>query len=617
MSEPSESHEPEDTETDNAETDNTAEAESSEQTVSSQTSVDELLGYIDQAEVLRSKARSDIKALSDIEDFAERCEKSLEIEERILPELSELKEKAKAVSGIASSPKTAGREYFNMACDVEKSYSEVLAFYVDYYQFRDSVRARPEVENYVSTGEYAAALNEWYESVKEAYTAFGSCPSCLKENWKQYGEILDLNASICQKMNLAAKYEDPLRYQSALNMSDRYAEAENLKDAGIKGCLAGQTDHYRRQWEASSGLAEEIYAYAELDEAEQSEYEFENVLVGELSVNYDAIDTIYPSLYNSYDAFLVIKTGCISGTRNILVEAEIPGFTQKYKESFTLDSSYKVIDIKPPALTGDINLSVAKAAQLTVEITDQDGTWIDTKSFPVTIKSKYDFDWISDEYGFATRDNILCFLTPESSSITELKRKAIDEISGMSNSQMESFVGYQNTKWGNHYVGTYLQSAGIMRALYESGVRYNMDTFSLSGSNQHILLPEDVVNQKSGLCIETSLVVASALQSAGMHAFLVLPTGHAQVAVEAWNGKGNDTHGTGEYFLIETTALSDASNSRQIFVEGTNSLLKGYIPEGSISFYNHDEWKEYLAEKGTYLIDCDDSRVFGLTQFAN
>ena len=60
----------------------------------------------------------------------------------------------------------------------------------------------------------------------------------------------------------------------------------------------------------------------------------------------------------------------------------------------------------------------------------------------------------------------------------------------MTGGQMNSFVGYQNNAWNNHYVGTYLQAAGLMRAMYEMGVRYNMDPFSLSGSNQHILLPD-------------------------------------------------------------------------------------------------------------------------------
>ena len=65
---------------------------------------------------------------------------------------------------------------------------------------------------------------------------------------------------------------------------------------------------------------------------------------------------------------------------------------------------------------------------------------------------------------------------------------------------------------------------------------------------QRVQLPDDTLSSKSGVCIETSLTIASALQSAGMNVFLIFPPGHAQVAVEAWPN-------TGEYYLIETTIL--------------------------------------------------------------
>ena len=102
--------------------------------------------------------------------------------------------------------------------------------------------------------------------------------------------------------------------------------------------------HVRRQRSISSSLAEEIHAYAELGEKERDGYEFENNRSGKIFIGddaFEAVDTIYPSLYHTYDAFLIIKTGCVSGTRKIVVEAEIPGFTQKYKESFTLDATYR------------------------------------------------------------------------------------------------------------------------------------------------------------------------------------------------------------------------------------------------------------------------------------
>jgi len=154
--------------------------------------------------------------------------------------------------------------------------------------------------------------------------------------------------------------------------------------------------------------------------------------------------------------------------------------------------------------------------------------------------------------------------------------------------------------------------------MYDMGVRYNIDTFSYDAASQHILLPEEVLQKRSGLCIETSLTVASALQSAGMHAFLVLPTGHAQVAVEIWN---DGSEGTGEYFLIETTALSSDNNNRGIYIEYANALCENdpdsLRTDYPISYYSAAEWAQYISDSQAYVIDCNDSSVLGMTTFVN
>lgn len=601
-----------------------------DQSTFSLASAEELLGYIDQAEEIVSQAYSDVQALaqaladgksiSSAESFRERAD----VLENALSDLSDLRKQADAVSGIDANFENAKNEYFNMVYDSQKTYSEMQNFFSDYFDVFDAViEHRPKAENYALSNlseiaNYHDDLYTWYESAKEGYSAIDSCPSYLENEWKKYGEILDLNDSIIQKLSLANICKDYLRLQSALNMSDRYDIVEELQYQELISCYSGEVSFFQHQRTVASQLAEEMHTYAGLGEGERSGYEFEYIRTGKIALGYDAIDTIYPSLYNTYDAFLIIKTGCTSGTRKIIVEAEIPGLTQTYKESFTLDSAYRTIYIKPPALTGDLDLTSAKDAQISVTISEQDGTLIEAKTFPVTIKSKYDVEWYTDEYGAATQDNMLCFLTPESSAISQLKRQAIEEISSMTSRMQggtkESFVGYQEM-YSNHYVNTYIQVAGVMRALYEMGVRYNMDPFSISGSNQHILFPKDVLEQQSGLCIETSLVVASALQSAGMHVFLVLPPDHAQVAVEIWN---DGTEGTGQYFLIETTALSSGNNNENIFIEYANALFNyKTLKTGPIIYKNRASWQEYLAVPGTYIIDCDDSSILGLTPFVN
>ena len=99
--------------------------------------------------------------------------------------------------------------------------------------------------------------------------------------------------------------------------------------------------------------------------------------------------------------------------------------------------------------------------------------------------------------------------------------------------------GYQDSGlFGSHIeLNTYYQALALQGAMSEMGVRYNNAWYSMSQSGdkmlQRVQLPDDTLSSKSGVCIETSLAIASALQSAGMNVFLVFPPGHAQVAVEA------------------------------------------------------------------------------------
>lgn len=84
----------------------------------------------------------------------------------------------------------------------------------------------------------------------------------------------------------------------------------------------------------------------------------------------------------------IITLATYGGQRSIDVEVEIPGFTQKYRQSYTITSNVKQLFIKPPLVTGDIDLSAAKSAQVNVTLYEKDGTQITTQSNPVTIKAK-------------------------------------------------------------------------------------------------------------------------------------------------------------------------------------------------------------------------------------
>ena len=575
----------------------------------------ELTGYVSELRTLTNDTYNEVNSILDEDDSDECWTRCTDLLSDYLDECESMQKKADKIDDLDKKVRDAAKQYFSMCYTSSDTMREMYSFVNDYSVFyNDQIAERPNPEDYSSDSKFISDYEEWILSVDDSIKTIDSVPPCLETEWSKYESSVSLDVAMFQNYKAALRNEDILRIFSACCLEERHKVIDgNLYDK-IFDVLDEEGEHSGKQRSAALKLAKEIGKYSDLSAEERADYKFENTSQNEILCEIEAVDTIYPSLYNTYDAFAIVKVGTLSGTRDVVIEAEIEGFTQKYRDSVKIDPYYKTVYIKPPALSGDIDLSSAKPAQLTVSIYENDGSaLIQAKTFSVTIKSRNDFEWYSDEYGYATQDNILCFLTPESSEITKLKRLAIDEISAMTSGKLEALAGYQSTGW-NNYTTTYLQVAGLMRAMYETGVRYNMDPFSISGSSQRILLPNEVLAQKSGLCIETSLVMASALQSANMHAFLVFPPGHAQVAVEIWDSG----EGAGEYFLIETTALSSSSNNRDIFIDGANALIKGKKNEckGTITYMSSSEWEDYLSEV-TYIIDCDNSVALGLTPFSN
>ncbi len=323
-------------------------------------------------------------------------------------------------------------------------------------------------------------------------------------------------------------------------------------------------------------------------------------------IDYVVTDTVFPSLYRTMDALITFTATCEGGEKDVLIEVEVPGFTQKYQQKFTLGEQITKLNIRPPLLTGDLSLGTEKDAQLVLSVTEVDtGKKVVQDSRNIVIKSKYDVVWWTEEYGDMNNDNILAWMTPEAPGVLSLKRGAVDYLSFVTDGQLNSIVGYQNYGVFNDIsMNTWVQAVALQGAMSDVvGVRYNNAAFSIgSDVQQRVMLPDDVLSSQSGICIETALVMASALQSAGMHPMLIFPPGHAQVAVECWPG-------TGEYFLIETTILP---------MPQTNDAFD-YV----VSYLTKDEWQGYIYGTGEYtlgecyVLDCDLGKKLGIVPMSN
>lgn len=531
-------------------------------------------------------------------------------------ELEDQYKRSQEIEGLPENIKKAAADSYKMYMSAIECMNKDIVFLQGVMELNNTIN----VEDLTST---------YYDF--EAKLAEVDCPDNMKDSWSEMGESLNVLGTAVNRYVEGGELNDSLRVFSANNHLIRFMTVYENETSKIGDIMVDEMEFMTEQIGEVGSIIGEIERAAKLPEGELEQYEFkydiENKLV---DPKYEHIENIYPSLYNTYDSFVTIKIGCLYGERDIIVECEIPGLSQNTSQSYKIGSGLTELNIKPPASSEKLSLDTAKDTQIKVTIKDKkDGSTIDAQSFPVHIYGRNDFAWYSDEFGTVTQDNILCFLAPDSETVTELKRNAIDILNEMSGGEINALAGYQGPYFaedsdGDGYIDntdkaqmvtTFLQAASLMRSMSDMGVRYTNDSFSIDQAGQHILFPDQVIDKKTGLCIESSLVIASALQSMGMHTCLVFPPGHAQVAVETWDGSGS-------WLLIETTALP---NENSAFVDDANAILSGWKTEFDdfpIAVYTPDQWAEYLVQDpeddsdDCYVLDCGDGALLGMTPFA-
>ncbi|HPX93561.1 MAG TPA: hypothetical protein PK646_07155 [Bacillota bacterium] len=537
--------------------------------------------------------------------------------------LKQLEEMEKAVNLIPTRGSSridqtiaAAQHYFAKSTSVLEDLIALFTFRLDVDALMESVDSF-DTDSYTDLGLMSTDLYNLVDETFDKVKAL-ACPVFMQPTYAKYLELGESLKAATESLItvvqlLSEGIADHLRLDAIFNTLDRVF----IQDLKFRIRLTEETvfQHERILERLRTGLfllhdelksnirlllASPEDGKAAVQNSDWTEYSYLRA-EKKVTVNFKHPEAVYPSLYPSVDS-LVILTATVEGEdTDILLKVEIPGFTQTYEQKLTLTEQITTFYIKPPPLTGELNLSSSKDAQIVVSLTDlESGRCYAQESIPIKLMSQYDFILWEDEFGSSNLDNAMAWLTPESNGILDLKRKAITWLNEATDGQFNSFQGYQLCAlFGpeEYYMNVLYQVLGIQGAMSDMGVRYNMGAFSMTqGLHQRVLLPDDVLLSRSGVCIETALVMASALLSADMHVMLVFPPGHAQVAVETW-------WNTGEYFLIETTVLP---------------FNQGDDPDRVIGYLSPEEWAEYLVDPWgdgsgpCYVVDCEFATKLGL-----
>lgn len=200
-------------------------------------------------------------------------------------------------------------------------------------------------------------------------------------------------------------------------------------------------------------------------------------------------------------------------------------------------------------------------ASLKVTLSDQ-GQVMWTSTNPIGIHPYNNGVLIPGEMKF-----LAAFVTPNRPIVKEIRSRAatlLEERTGNA-----SMSGYQSRSSA--------RVREVVAALHDTLIddyqlRYNNPPASFEDIGQRIRLPEEIIEYKGGTCLDLAVLLASLIESAGLHPFVVVIRGHAFIGF--WTVKALLT-GNPVPDLLHDPRLLEQIKNRNIIVFNSVNLCKG------------------------------------------
>lgn len=273
-----------------------------------------------------------------------------------------------------------------------------------------------------------------------------------------------------------------------------------------------------------------------------------------------AMDSILPSTYlqfaNRGVTYIDFELTNPTGTaRTVVVESEVPGFTDKAINTVEVPAYGNITVGQTPMLRTAAIPAEVKTAALHYKVSLTDGTLIEEQTYPVKVFPKDTMVWeVNDgDEKYDMSEYLAAWVTPHAAVIDPLMRKAAEY------HPEKSIAGYQcgescsEQEW-TEYSNT--QVKAVFNALkndYKITYINSPIAFGNGGDNpQRIRLPRDAIASNSANCVDGTVLYASALESIGMNPHLIILPTHAFVCY--------DTKPDGEgVTCIETTMTGSST----------------------------------------------------------
>jgi len=166
---------------------------------------------------------------------------------------------------------------------------------------------------------------------------------------------------------------------------------------------------------------------------------------------------------------------------------------------------------------------------LHVLVTDTQGHRYYVNDSPLLLHSRWLMQWVA-----ANRLKIAAWITPDDPAITDLIAKATTHLRTEPPPAPTAMIGYDGAS--RKQVADQVDAIfDAMRVDYQ--IQYVQADVPYGGpgdssvATQNIKLPSEVLQQHSGMCVELTALLASAVERIGLHAEIVIIPGHAFLGV--------------------------------------------------------------------------------------
>lgn len=241
---------------------------------------------------------------------------------------------------------------------------------------------------------------------------------------------------------------------------------------------------------------------------------------------------IFSAFYPSYVAtqYPLFKVNYSSDSaQTLLINVSIGKFSQEETQTVSANGTTQSSSFIPP-LQGQVlrNLTTDMNTSLHVQVTDSHNQTYYLNDIPILLHSRWLMQWL-----VANRLQIAAWVTPNDSAVVELVKKAANHLASEDPPVPAGMIGYK---------GGARQVTDQVDAIYDSlrldySMSYIQASVPYSGTadnndaTQYVKLPAEVLQQRSGMCTELTVLMAAAVERIGLHASIVIIPGHAFLGV--------------------------------------------------------------------------------------